>query len=183
MCPLHQIAVRFASIAIFVGAFLAGDLSPQVRYGVEEVIDGESLRIAGIGTVRLLGVDVPKRIEALRPWSPDTDAVVLFLRSFIAALRVALEYDTVRADGATSALAYVYLPNGTCLNAEVLKRGLGRLNSELPFRRLEEFRGYEREAQAAGRGLWAQATAADVPQQAAPPDTAVPRPPSRLIIR
>jgi len=51
-------------------------------------------------------------------------------------------------------LAYVYLEDGTHLNAEIVKQGYGHAYTRFPFRYLEEFRRYEREAREAGKGLW-----------------------------
>lgn len=176
--PCRTSVVRSAWTAILAGAFLVAGLSAQARYRVEHVIDGESIRISGVGTIRLIGVDVPKQ-----PWTADTDAAVRFVQALVAAKPVSLEYDTIRTDRVKSPLAYVLLPDGTCLNAEVVRRGLGRVNSEQPFRRLQEFRAYEREAQTARRGLWAEATAVELLQKPAPGNSnAPPRPPSGLII-
>ena len=51
-------------------------------------------------------------------------------------------------------LAYVYLEGGTFLNAEIIRQGFGQAYTRFPFRYLEEFRSYEREAREAGKGLW-----------------------------
>ncbi len=51
-------------------------------------------------------------------------------------------------------LAYVYLEDGTFLNAEIVKQGYGHAYTQFPFKYLEESRGYEREAREAQRGLW-----------------------------
>ena len=52
-----------------------------------------------------------------------------------------------------SSAAYVYLEDGTFLNAEIVKQGYGHAYTQFPFKYLEEFRGYEREAREAQRGL------------------------------
>jgi micrococcal nuclease len=51
-------------------------------------------------------------------------------------------------------LAYVYLTDGTFLNAEIIKHGYGFAYTKFPFKYLAEFRRYEREARENGRGLW-----------------------------
>ncbi len=38
--------------------------------------------------------------------------------------------------------------------AEIVKQGYGHAYTQFPFKYLEEFRGYEREARKAQRGLW-----------------------------
>jgi endonuclease YncB( thermonuclease family) len=71
------------------------------------------------------------------------------------------------ADGQVSAtLAYVFLPDGTFLNAEIVKQGYGQAYVQYPFKYLDEFRGYEREAREARRGLWVDSPS--VAEQKAP---------------
>ena len=53
-------------------------------------------------------------------------------------------------------LAYVYLDDGTLLNLEIIKQGYGHAYTHYPFKYMEEFRAYEREARESNRGLWAQ---------------------------
>jgi micrococcal nuclease len=52
-------------------------------------------------------------------------------------------------------LAYVYLKDGTFLNAEIIRHGYGSAYTKFPFKYMEEFRRYEREAREKRRGLWA----------------------------
>jgi micrococcal nuclease len=53
-------------------------------------------------------------------------------------------------------LAYVFLEDGTLLNAEIIKQGYGHAYTQFPFSHMEEFRQLEREAREERRGLWAQ---------------------------
>jgi micrococcal nuclease len=146
-------------------------VSAQPALRVERILDGETLVVAGVGTVRLLGVDVPRTVDAQRPADEGADRAVVLLRKLLADQTVRLEYDVERIDSASRPLAYVYLSTGALLNAELLKEGLGRANPDVPFKMLEEFQRYEREARAQRRGLWATDSG---PGDAAP----VPRPPS-----
>ena len=75
---------------------------------------------------------------------------------------VRLEFDTQRMDKYQRTLAYAYLPDGTFLNAEIVKQGFGHAYTTYPFRYLEQFRRYEGEAREAGRGLWGAAEHAAV---------------------
>jgi endonuclease YncB( thermonuclease family) len=63
--------------------------------------------------------------------------------------------DAERKDRFGRTLAYVYLPDGIFLNAEIVKQGYGHAYMQFPFRYSEQFQGYEREAREANRGLWA----------------------------
>jgi micrococcal nuclease len=52
-------------------------------------------------------------------------------------------------------LAYVFLEDGTLLNAEIINRGYGFAYTSFPFAQMEEFRRLEREEREHRRGLWA----------------------------
>ena len=49
-------------------------------------------------------------------------------------------------------LAYVYLNDGTLLNAEIIKEGYGFAYTRFPFKYMEGFRRYERETKENNRG-------------------------------
>ena len=68
--------------------------------------------------------------------------------------RVRLEYDQQRRDKYGRTLAYVYLDDGTFVNAEIIKQGYGFAYIRFPFKYLEHFRALEREVREAKRGLW-----------------------------
>jgi len=67
---------------------------------------------------------------------------------------VRLEYDWQRRDKYNRLLAYVYLLDGTFLNAEIIKQGYGFAYTRFPFKYLQEFRKYEKEARENKKGLW-----------------------------
>jgi micrococcal nuclease len=67
---------------------------------------------------------------------------------------VRLEFDWQRRDKYGRLLAYVYLTDGAFLNAEIIKQGYGFAYTKYPFKYLDEFGGYEKEARENGRGLW-----------------------------
>ena len=50
---------------------------------------------------------------------------------------------------------YVFLKDGTFINAEMVRQGRARVDGALPLGRLDELRRVEKEAQEAGRGVWA----------------------------
>ena len=74
---------------------------------------------------------------------------------------IRLEYDQANApighrDRYGRILAYVYLKDGTFLNAEIIKQGYGFAYTRFPFKYLEEFRRYEREARENEMGMWGE---------------------------
>ena len=73
--------------------------------------------------------------------------------------RIRLEYDQANnhlghKDQYGRTLAYIFLEDGTLLNAEIIRQGYGHAFTRYPFSRMEEFRRLEREAREQGRGLW-----------------------------
>ena len=133
-------------------------LSPRPTSGdrfCTKVIDGDTIKLDDGERVRLIGVDTPEKNDR-RPEMRDLAAAATgFTRRLCERRSVRLEYDFERQDRHGRTLAYVFLKDGTFVNAEIVQQGYGFAYTRFPFRYLEEFRTYEREARAAGRGLWA----------------------------
>jgi micrococcal nuclease len=75
--------------------------------------------------------------------------------------RVCLEFDPAHAHRGHKdrtpqkrTLAYVFLEDGSMLNAEIIRQGYGFADTRFPFSRIEEFRRLERNAREQGSGLW-----------------------------
>ncbi len=146
-----------------VSLVLAVLLAPSLALAqlVTRVIDGDTLVVAGVGTVRLIGVDTPETVDPRRPVQAFGKEASDFTRRTALNKTVRLEFDSDRRDRYGRTLAYVFLPDGAFLNAEIVKQGYGHAYTQFPFKYLDQFRAYERDARAANRGLW---TAAPTPQ-------------------
>jgi micrococcal nuclease len=128
---------------------------------VTRVVDGDTIAVAGVGTVRLIGVDTPETVDPRVPVQFFGTEASEFTRRMAEGKVVRLEFDAQRIDKYQRTLSYVYLPDGTFLNAEIVKRGYGHAYVKYPFKYLDQFRGYEREAREEGLGLWADPPEAD----------------------
>ncbi len=117
-------------------------------------VDGDTIVLDGGERVRLIGVDTPETKDPRRPVEYFGREASAFTRQRVAGRRVRLEYDQTRRDRYGRTLAYVYLEDGTCLNAELIRQGYGHAYTKYPFRRLREYVALEAEAREAGRGLW-----------------------------
>jgi micrococcal nuclease len=122
---------------------------------VTRVVDGDTIVVAGVGTVRLIGVDTPEIVDPRAPVQFFGKEASEFTRRMAERKVVRLEFDAQRTDKYRRTLSYVYLPDGTFLNAEIVKQGFGHAYVEYPFKYLDQFRTYEREAREGWRGLWA----------------------------
>jgi micrococcal nuclease len=104
--------------------------------------------------VRLIGIGIPETKHPEKPVEYSGREARLFTKKMVEGKEVRLEYDQTRRDRYGRILAYVYLMDGTFLNAEIIKQGYGFAYVKYPFKYMEEFRKYEREARQKGRGLW-----------------------------
>jgi micrococcal nuclease len=102
----------------------------------------------------LIGVDTPEANHPQKPVQRFGQEAYLFTKKMVEGKKVRLEYDWPRKDKYGRLSAYVYLLNGTFLNSEIIKQGYGFAYTKYPFKYIEEFRQYEREARENRRGLW-----------------------------
>ena len=126
-------------------------------YPVQRVVDGDTVVLATIGTVRLIGVDTPETVDPREPVQRFGLESAAFLRSLLDGQSVRVEYDRQRLDKYRRTLAYLALLDGTSVNLEIVRQGYGHAYLDYPFDRMDAFRAAEREAREAKRGLWADA--------------------------
>jgi len=110
---------------------------------IEHIVTGSVVDVRGIGLVRLAGVDdfgEPSRA---------------FLSGMLSGQAVRVMATTYSEAGLTHALLYV--PDGRCVNVEMLRSGYARVRAEPGFDRLEEFRGLQADAERLKRGMWGMA--------------------------
>ena len=127
---------------------------------VKKVIDGDTFW-AMVGAkdsikIRLIGVDAPE--------SRNTGRKIIgfygqqskeYLTKLLSGKKVRLEYDIDKEDRYNRTLAYVYLSDGTFVNAELVKQGYAMVMTIPPnVRYAERFVKLERRAQINNRGLW-----------------------------
>jgi endonuclease YncB( thermonuclease family) len=117
---------------------------------VRQVVDGDTIDIAGAGRIGLLGIDAPelRRPAAMAP-SVAREARER-LEGLVINRWVRLEYDSAGARGS----AYVFLEDGRFVNEWLVHEGLARVVPRRGLRRLHELQTAEAAAQAARRGIW-----------------------------
>jgi len=120
----------------------------------KRVIDGDTVELITGEKVRLIGVDTPETKDPRKPVQYFGQEATAFTQRLVEGKPVRLEYDQQPQDKYGRTLAYVYLEDGTFVNAEIITQGYGFAYTRFPFRYLEEFRTLEREAREAKRGLW-----------------------------
>ena len=124
---------------------------------VRAVIDGDTIDVAMVGRVRLLGIDAPEIGRGFDTAAPYAREARERLVSMVLNRWVRLEQEAPFEDVYNRHLAYVLREDGLFVNAELVRLGLARISARLPLARLDELRHAEAEAQAFRRGMWAAA--------------------------
>ena len=124
---------------------------------VLSVVDGDTVVVAGVGTVRYLGIDTPELHHPRRPVERYAARAAALNRRLVSGRIVTLETDVEERDAYGRLLAYVYV-NGRMVNARLVAEGAAEA---FPFppntRHRTLFARLQRDATAAGRGQWGSA--------------------------
>jgi endonuclease YncB( thermonuclease family) len=124
---------------------------------VRAVIDGDTIDVATIGRVRLLGIDAPEIGRGFDTAAPFARAARDKLAELVLRRWVRLEIDGDRVDAYKRHLAYVLREDGVCANTVLVREGLARVTARTPIARLDELKRAEAEARALRKGIWGAA--------------------------
>jgi len=144
---------------------ISGDYSSVL---VTRVVDGDTLALENGERVRLIGIDTPEVHESKKLYRDSkrssTDVTTIkkfgrkawdFTRKLTENKRVNLEFDIEKRDKYNRLLAYVYLKDGTFVNAEIVKQGYASLLTIPPnVKYADLFRKLYEDARSKKIGLW-----------------------------
>ncbi len=124
---------------------------------VQSVVDGDTIVVAGVGTVRYLGIDTPELHHPRRPVERFAARASAANRALVQGRTVRLETDAEQRDAYGRLLAYVYVGE-VMVNAQLVRMGMAR---QYPFApntlHRDMFASLERQAMDARRGQWGPA--------------------------
>ena len=132
----------------------------QTWYRVSKFVDGDTFWVQDDRgeqlKVRLIGIDTPEsRNSGRKTVEYYGKEAAAYVRAFVGNKRLLLEYDVSRTDRYKRTLAYVYLEDGTFLNAHLVREGYARVLTVPPnVKFAESFVRLEREARKNKKGLW-----------------------------
>ena len=170
------ITVTLAAVAAIQTPSIAARLLRSESVLVRSVIDGDTIDVATVGRVRLLGIDAPEIGRGFDTSAPFAREARDRLTQLVLHRWVRLEQDGATHDVYNRHLAYVMTEDGLCVNVALVREGLARISARLPLTRLTELQRAEADARAFRRGMWGSA-----PQVPAPSYTGrskAPRPPT-----
>jgi len=132
---------------------------PEGVYDVEDVVDGDTLRLADEmrTRIRLIGVDTPETVKSgtsVQPFGPEASQ---FTKDAIArnGNKVRISFDGDQVDKYGRTLAMVWLGE-VLLNEQLIREGLGRAQLQYKYSRemKDRFQAAEDLAKREKRGIW-----------------------------
>jgi micrococcal nuclease len=141
------------SAIILLTLLLSGCISPPETAKVTQVIDGDTIIVAGNYRVRYIGIDTPEvhpKVEeyGIEAWEAN--------RRLVEGKEVRLERDATETDKYDRLLRYVYVGD-VFVNAELVRQGLAEAKAYPPDTKYQDYlEKLEAEARLAGRGMWAK---------------------------
>ena len=130
----------------------------RMRARVLRVVDGDTIEVMidrREYRLRYIGIDTPETVHPELPveWlGPEASAAN---KALVAGKTVYLEKDISEVDQYGRLLRYVFLEDGTFVNAELVRLGLAQVSTYPPdVKYVELYLRMQREAREAGRGMW-----------------------------
>lgn len=133
----------------------AAAAAPPQEAAVARVVDGDTVVLSSGERVRYIGINAPELHHPQKPVEWYAREAKEFNRRLVEGKKVRLEFDVERRDKYRRLLAYVFLEDGTFVNAELVRQGYAQVMTYPPnVKHADLFLRLQREARAAERGLW-----------------------------
>ncbi|MCX6810076.1 MAG: thermonuclease family protein [Candidatus Berkelbacteria bacterium] len=132
-------------------------------YSVISVTDGDTINVNIDGKkekVRLLAIDTPETKDPRKAVQCFGDKASQKMQELVSGKYIKLEKDTTQPDRDKYGrlLRYIYLEDGTNVNAEMVKQGFAFAYTNYPTAQLDAMRNFEKSARESNQGLWGSCT-------------------------
>lgn len=127
---------------------------------VVRVVDGDTIIVDINGKnekIRLIGVDTPETVDPRKPVQCFGKEASTFTKNLLEGKQVRLEGDSSQGDRDKYGrlLRYVFLPDDTFVNKEIITQGYGHeYTYRIPYHYQKDFKTAERSARSSQKGLW-----------------------------
>ena len=137
-------------------------------FDVLSIVDGDTIKVSELGTLRLIGMDTPETKDPRKPVQCFGAEATKRANEILSGQKVYLEFDPAnRIDKYGRTLAYVFRTDGLFFNTEMIREGYAHSYTKYPHPRLQEFNQAQSQAQSRQSGLWNPGTCNGDTQQAA----------------
>jgi micrococcal nuclease len=132
----------------------------QQFFYISKFVDGDTFWISkpdgSQEKIRLIGIDTPEsRNSGKKKATEFGKEAAAYVKQLLTDKKIRLEYDVGKYDRFNRTLAYVYLEDGTFLNAHLVQQGYAKVMTVPPnVKHANLFLKLEREARSKRRGLW-----------------------------
>lgn len=141
-----------------------------ITLAVKHVIDGDTIIAASGEKVRYVGIDSPELASEERPAQFFAEDSKNANKEMVEGRTIKLELDIEKTDKHGRILAYIFLKDGTFVNAKLVENGYARTYFIPPnIKYYSQFKKLEKEAIKNRKGLWSE------------PDSTIHIPPSEAI--
>lgn len=131
----------------------------QKLFDILSVVDGDTIKVSGLGTLRLIGMDTPETKDPRKPVQCFGKEASNRGTELMAGKKVYLEFDpSNRIDKYNRTLAYVFREDGYFYNLEMVKDGYANSYTKYPHPKLDEFNKAQSEARKNKKGFWSENT-------------------------
>lgn len=148
-----------ALLLLLLALVVPAAAQPALEGVVVRIVDGDTIHVRlgeRLERVRYIGVNTPEVHHPSKGEQPGGREAAVVNRELVNGRRVRLELDAQPRDRHGRLLAYVWVDE-TMVNAELVRRGFAQVMTVPPnVRHQTLFLRLQREARAAGRGLWSE---------------------------
>jgi len=147
---LRRLVLSFILALGTLTAFIHPASAEKIIY----VIDGDTVILDNHDRVRLIGINSPEITSKYHRGEYYGKEAKLYLKKRIEGKEVVLKPGTEPFDKYERRLAYIYLPDGTFINEELVRLGYAETFRKFPFPYKEKFLALENEAREKHIGMW-----------------------------
>jgi endonuclease YncB( thermonuclease family) len=155
--PTRCFKIKFCGLitALVSLIFSVPGAPAQTWQTVKWVYDGDTIFLTAGNRIRYIGINAPEIDHEHQQAQPYGYQAKSFNKNLILSKRIRLEYDIDRHDRYGRELAYIFLEDGTFVNARLLKAGMAFYLYRKPNLKYDEILlKAQQEAMARKTGIW-----------------------------
>lgn len=162
--------ILFLAVAGYIVATQSGWINNGLKsaevnqpglYSIDHYVDGDTIAVnmnGSVETIRFIGVDTPETHRPNTPvqcYGPEAAANTKTQIEKFGKVRLQADSLDTNRDVYGRLLRYVYLPDGTLMEDQIIKNGYGFAYLDFPFGKKAQFASDQTQAQQNKLGLWA----------------------------